>query len=344
MPWLFLALLVAVGIYSSYKDIKKGKIKNEEIAVMTTIFLICIIAYAFFEQNTKTIISHCLITGIFSLTIGFFFWYLRWWGAGDAKLFSLIAMIITPLSAPSIQEAVKIPTNIIINSAVPLAATLAMFLFYRITKKEIFDIIKKETTPKKISQYLLVVFSISWITKIILYNIGIQTNIILNIVMIIIISKIINQAFPEQTTHLLIFLSILNITINHESVIRTRYIIEFFVFTLAYLITLGLIGILSKKYIKIKDVQDLKEGDVLEEQINIKRKNHKNSENDFFKKNTRLTEQETTIIKQKHLNGTLRVNSILVKERLPFIPFLFAGSFLTATTQTDIISIITKAV
>jgi Flp pilus assembly protein protease CpaA len=100
ISFLFLIPLFIVGILCSYTDIKSGKIKNVHIKYglySVAVLYLFAITYFYFLLHSKTALPYILemlLNGFVSLIVGYFLWHFKLWSAGDAKLFTLFALMI----------------------------------------------------------------------------------------------------------------------------------------------------------------------------------------------------------------------------------------------------------
>ncbi len=95
MPMLIesfsLATIFLIGILTSYEDIRTGKIRN---AWIITGF-ICAFFFYYFEYFFRTLPFGVIFTNfIISSAVAFTLWNLKYWSAGDAKLFSLYSVLV----------------------------------------------------------------------------------------------------------------------------------------------------------------------------------------------------------------------------------------------------------
>ena len=128
---LFFLAIIVIGFATSYEDAKTGCIRN----VWIVAGLSCVIIFYYIESFFH-VLPLATITANFtiSLLVAFILWELKYWSAGDAKLFSLYTLL-TPLGIyrkiyfsffPSFQ--------ILFNTFIP--ATIFLFIL------SLFDFLK----------------------------------------------------------------------------------------------------------------------------------------------------------------------------------------------------------
>lgn len=95
LNWSLFIFVIAVGVLSSISDIKYGKIYNKMVLLAFIIGLpLIVINYLVFSKDISIIY---IINLLISAIIGFLFYNLRIWAAGDGKLWILIVYLM-PLS------------------------------------------------------------------------------------------------------------------------------------------------------------------------------------------------------------------------------------------------------
>ncbi|MBF0570996.1 MAG: prepilin peptidase [Candidatus Omnitrophica bacterium] len=88
---LFLALILIIGVLTTFTDLKNKKIYNRHLAISAIIGLI-ITAYAVIFRH-EHVLFH-LINGLIAFLIGLILYQSALWRGGDAKLFALYAFLM----------------------------------------------------------------------------------------------------------------------------------------------------------------------------------------------------------------------------------------------------------
>ncbi len=148
----FLLPLFIIGIISSYTDIKYNKIFNSLIILGLLYGLWIIIAlllqniFLLGEAENFIYIGKVFLNSFLALLVGYFLWYQKYWSAGDAKLFTVYALLL-PLKFYDKSYFDYFPSfNLIINLFFPVIIVLSFYslkdffysLFERLIKKNIF--------------------------------------------------------------------------------------------------------------------------------------------------------------------------------------------------------------
>ncbi|PIQ88741.1 MAG: hypothetical protein COV72_06675 [Candidatus Omnitrophica bacterium CG11_big_fil_rev_8_21_14_0_20_42_13] len=89
---IFYPIIIALGVYSSYTDIKFHKIKNNHLLFATVCGLM---GYAYLIAGNKIALDINLIVNIlFAFILGLMLYLADVWGAGDAKLFFVFCLLM----------------------------------------------------------------------------------------------------------------------------------------------------------------------------------------------------------------------------------------------------------
>jgi Flp pilus assembly protein protease CpaA len=130
IDYSFLIPLFVIGLTCSYTDIKYGKIFNKVImaGILYALFLYLTLFFnnLFFLHNKDNFyyLFETVLNGLISLIVGYLIWYFKLWSAGDAKLFTVYALLV-PLNFYSKNHVLYFPSLILlINLFVPLFLAL----------------------------------------------------------------------------------------------------------------------------------------------------------------------------------------------------------------------------
>jgi len=160
---LFLVPLFLIGGICSYTDFKYGKIYNKWIIIgffwgVSLYFILFFYNLFYLQQKANfNYFWEVDINTLISFVIGYLFWQLKLWSAGDAKLFILFSFL-TPLKFYSKSYLPYFPSfNLLINLFIPLLLILIFSAFLsglktvcnkRYKLKEIKKLIDKKQLPK----------------------------------------------------------------------------------------------------------------------------------------------------------------------------------------------------
>lgn len=168
--FIFYPIIIALGIYSSYTDIRFKIIKNKHL-FLALAFGIIIYIYLILS-NKISIDRNWTLNILISFFIGLLLYLTDIWGAGDAKLFVVLCFLMPRLYSPQI---LPFPCVIIFMNIFLLSLLGVLFISLgqiikrgNIIFKEIFSV----KTLKRILYSFLVIFSISWVVPILIKPLG----------------------------------------------------------------------------------------------------------------------------------------------------------------------------
>ncbi len=181
---LFLPLVFFIGLITSYEDIRYGKVKNKWIILGLVWGLIVIIAFLIWypiapsvsnfyysqikhlpDDVSKPVVTvnldylvRVIINAVIALVIAFLMWRFNAWAAGDAKLFTVYALLIplgyywkTYLSIfPSFVLLVNIFIPIFLYLLIRATAYFIKFIYLKISQPRVVNKKRKPFDKKKI--------------------------------------------------------------------------------------------------------------------------------------------------------------------------------------------------
>jgi hypothetical protein len=339
----FLPTILALGIITSYEDIKEGKIRNKYVVVGLVLGVTTNLLLVLFNITTLEYLTRTAILFIASMIISLLLWYFGMWGAGDAKLFVTYALLV-PIS--TYNNNTPLPqTDLIINTIIPLFVYLIFFALLKSNKKHKIDAIKKTLRPRTLLFSLLVVFSLSWVTGTALTLLGIQSNYLLSLVAILTLSRILGQTLKEKTAYLFLAMAAARIALNTHQIISETFLMRFLILTLGYIITSAFIRNVGELYKDHIHVTQLKEGDIIADTITRDGRKviEKNiSENMILLKADGGPADRDTVRKISSLYKTnkLKFNKIMIRQKIRTAPFMFLGTMITLVCGSNIITFI----
>lgn len=151
---LFLIPLFTIGIICSYTDIKYGKIKNKWVALglgwVVILYLSLGLYNHFYLHQPENInyLKEMMLNGLIALVIGYLLWNFKLLAAGDAKLFTLYALLIPPQFYSKAYFSQFPSFVLLINIFIPLLLFLSIKALFYAFKNGIKKI--RETKGKKV--------------------------------------------------------------------------------------------------------------------------------------------------------------------------------------------------
>jgi len=352
--YLFLPCIIFIGLITSYTDIKYGKIKNRW-AILAIIYTLIVYAFLIIFYKTTGVeirnsyIIEIIITGFFSILIGYIMWVIGFWTAGDAKLFFAYSLLI-PLSVYQYGHYQYFSsTNIIINTFVPFFAVLSIFLLFKTSLKQKIFYLKKSFIPKVIIQVLIFLFAFIWIAQLFFSFFNINPDYFIMVVFLFVFMIALEKLIPLRLYTVVIILSVLRLIFD-----KTSYSLE----SLKFLFITWILFILLRFFIlylgynlltKKVDIKLLKKGMVPSEKIYLEGGKYKKHDMLYFSLFSYLYEKtqkrdyvfeplaeglsESDVKKLKKLEDKFDFEHLRVHQTLSFSPFMFGGVLLTIIFQ-----------
>ena len=369
ITYYFLPGILFLGIITSLSDIKYGKIRNKWIifaliyGLVVNIFLIFYYLYLG-NLSLGYILELCINMG-FGLLVGFGFWWIRVWTAGDGKLFFAYSVLI-PLAVYK-QGAIRwIPSfTLLINIFIPGLVVMIFLILFKIKimaiKKVLRSFLKEFFQLKSLFNTVVYLFAILWAVQILLSFVGIK-NYILRIVLTIAVFSGIKKKLKGKSVYLMLGIVLLRLILD-KSVYSLSFLIDLavivFVWRLFRSFLKGSLSILGEEiFAKDIKVDKLKLGMILSETVekiskdrlgyfkkqNIKvikcksgyyiRRKKSRFELDDFIEEEGLTEKQINKLKK------VGIESIKISQTIPFAPFMFFGVLLTLIVKGNILILV----
>jgi archaeal preflagellin peptidase FlaK len=347
LMYVFTPLVLFLGILTSYSDIKCGKIWNKHILIFFILALLAYISLYFFSViKTNTIILTLINFGAGAI-IGILCWFLGFWSAGDAKLFTLYLLIV-----PNSFYIYKSYTflTLLINIIIPIAAYFISVMLLTTSIKEKWIFLKKYLNLKYVYTNILLIFSVGWVIQILLSFFKIPQNLLINIILIMGFAKLITTTWKKNPNLIYGAISIIRIILKYRDLLSINFWSSFLLFTVGYMIVRGIIFDMGAiLFSKAVDTNDLKPGMILAENIVQAKKGELRKVNmdgffstsqiqnkDFLLSNTieGITKKDILILKK------YSISSIRIQPTIPFAPFMFLGALIILLSGRDIVSLV----
>jgi len=142
LRFLFIAPLLLIGFFTSYSDIKYGKIKNSYlkigfIYICCLYFFLFIYSQYFLHANNYKYLLGLLLNSSICLIVGYLLWHFNLWAAGDAKLLVIYSLLI-PLETYINNYISYFPSLIILIDTITL---IVIFLLCKLIIKIIYELV-----------------------------------------------------------------------------------------------------------------------------------------------------------------------------------------------------------
>jgi Flp pilus assembly protein protease CpaA len=188
--------IIALGILSSYTDIKYKAIRNRHLLWFGALALVI---HAYLQINHEITIDYNLLLNLLiGIIIGYAFYSLNMWGAGDAKLFIVFSLLM-----PTKRHSGFIPfPSVILFMNIFLLSMLAMIILglHNIIKNKInlFSKIDLAALGKKIIFSFLTVLGINWIVSYLTKHLNVYFPPTANILIVYILYSVLYRALRRK--------------------------------------------------------------------------------------------------------------------------------------------------
>lgn len=165
MPAFYL-LILFLGLFSSYTDIKFRKIKNRHLFLT---IISGLIIYIYLIVNNRFIINYIFfINLLIALGLALLLYLSDNWGAGDAKLFLVFCWLMGTKKYPNL---IPFPSVIIFMNIFILSTLVILVLSLGLIIKESAFVWKRLFSAelfKKLANSFLIIFGLGWIIPILI--------------------------------------------------------------------------------------------------------------------------------------------------------------------------------
>jgi hypothetical protein len=373
LMFFLLPAILFIGLITSYQDFKFGKIKNRWILFGLIYFFIFHIFLLFFGSQYWTIGNSYFgtlgINLLFAFLIGFGFWFISIWAAGDGKLFFVYSALI-PLSAYSLNFKNFFPSfDLLINIFFVAFVFIFFSMFFQVPfqtlKKLTILSIKKSFEPKQLFLRIINLFVLFWFVELFLSFIHLNSN-MLKIALPMALFLLIPKKYEIKMKYILIGLFILRLIFDN-SIYSFEFLKNFIFLLFAALLFRGFLeneaNALGKELFneEIK-VSKLKIGMVLGVTIVKKDKkelpllkkakleivkykgNYYVQQPKSFLSSTNFIGEEPEGLTKEHIRLIKKMGfkKIRVTKTVSFAMFMFMGALLTLIIKGDFLSFLGK--
>ena len=328
-------IVVIFGIWTSYTDIKYGKIKNISILLL---LLSGLAINIFFTRSLIDSTFDILINSLIAFSVGFLLWSFNLWSPADVKLFSAFSLLI-PFSIYEMGFVKYFPSYIIlVNTFVPVAV---FFILYSMIKMDVGFLKKEVKKTFRISVILnsfVFILGLSSISLLVYKFFGIKLNLLLQIILLLVILKISEKFKKFSIRNFLVIMLVLSAIFSFKEFFTLSFLRSSLIFFIAFQILRLLISYLDIfSFTKEVQIRNLKAGMSLGEYIvkkggkyekepsyiityfDVLRNVKKRASSRFTGK---LTEKDIKKFKEIDKKKKLGFKTVKIVKTLPFAPFM----------------------
>lgn len=371
----FLPGIIALGLITSYQDMKYGKIKNKWIilGIFYAVVVNIILYIQAYQDPNIGINMHYTIelftNFIFAVLAGYLLYHFKVWTAGDGKLFITFAALI-PFTIYKVGYEEWIPSIILlVNIFIPAFLLMILAIILRAKEgnigAELKSSLKRFMKPRVILTQIISIFAIFWLAELLLSVMGLDNNFLLAIILTIGAMFYLQSRLGNRTLTVMIIIAAARLVFD-SSVFSASALITFFLIVLLWMFVITVLGgslssigrVIFRKRI---DVSQLKPGMFLGEVIlqadkSIKERLKKLKEietvqldDSYYLKGpaTSLDQNKSMIelgegITQSDINKIKATGfrKIYITQTIPFAPLIFLGVILTLLAKGNILIVI----
>ncbi len=324
---LRILILVLFGVLISLTDLRRRRIYNKHLIIMAAVG-VCL-----FFATPGNIINYG-VNFLVCLLIGVVLWKIRFWNAGDGKLFAVISLYLPPAFYDTIFPSELLIFNVLILSFILWLPSLIL----RTKTSEKAKAVKTAFKPSNVANLALLIFGLFWVVMQVMSASGVSIY-LFNIIAALLVYMILNKFFKSYVIYLLLPLAALRV-IYDPIIFSTGFLISYMP-TLFVLLVAYAVGILAlhishdERYLR-----DIKPGDI---PMGIMTKSKGDIDfNNFmektFKEKERIMARGFSEDDIEQIKKIKNIEGFVVKGYVPSAHIFFAAAILTILLNSDIIS------
>jgi len=336
---LLLTGLLAIGILTTITDIKNGKIKNKLLLFGLVFGILLNISVL----NLNLILNY-FINLVFSAFIGFLLWHIRFWNAGDGKLFTVLVALF-PITLFFKSTFNLYAYSLILYTFIPIFFVFLVLILFKIRIQDLKKV-KEYSDFRTIIMIMLTFFSFQWITTLFVRFTNIPLNMFLSVLVLFFVFNSLEKTLNVDMRHIVFLIVILRIILDFNLIFSIPFFLDFlFNFVVFIFIVYFVLHLAYFQFSTHVKLSDLKPGMNLCELIIEKNGKYTVmpyvmiSLFAFLRVRTKLkplielrpaglTVNDINLLKKMFGEKKLNIGSFLIQKRVPFAPFIFFGTIL----------------
>jgi Flp pilus assembly protein protease CpaA len=343
--------IIAFGIWSSYTDIKYGKIKNYLVLLL---FLCGFLINIFITKTFINFFYSSLINFLIAFILAFSMWLFNLWSQADAKLFSAFAFLLPITSYKQIYLGFPALT-VLINTFVPFAIFYSIVSIAELKFNPLKKYLRENFNTVNLLKVIVYVLGISFITNLIFKEFSLGTNFLVQIFLTFVIIEFLFKYKKFYLDLIFYLFAIFNVVINHANLFTFNFIENYIILIFAYQI-LGILFSYLSEFSLVENVKinELRPGMILGEILIFDKKVFKKKKlmfisfsgffnyirrSKFNKVNFVLTDENIRKLKALDKRNKLGFETVKVEKSIPFAPILALGVVITYFLGTSIFAI-----
>lgn len=355
--WIFLPAILWLGIITSYHDIREGRIKNTHIITALiyaiTAYLLLTLFFYFTGIGVRHSYFYDILVNIFIASIlSYLLWHIKFWSAADGKLFVAYTALI-PLTEYSASYYRFFPAFVVlINTFVPFFI-YSLFILAFVARKNKRVKMLKAGFSKDFLVVILTLFWMMWIPKLLNMLFNINIDFITGFALLISLMGIAKKLSKGKILYLSIVLCLCRIVFDYKYITTMYFIKQFVLFSFVAFVVFLAIKLSLSVFVKAVNLNELKRGMILAEQVYKEKKDKKYKRGGFPSGKTveflifehpaeGLTDKDVERIKRLYEKRKLAFSEIEIQQTVPFAPIIFIGVIITIIAKGNFPILIAK--
>jgi len=334
---LFFAIASVLTAYIAIEDFRHERIPNKALLLLLAAGLIY---QGFFLEAPFAGIQAFL----YALFIGVMLWYLGMWPAGDAKLFSILFLLLPP----GLYSSQSLIFDFLINSFVPVFLFMLFLILLKSRVALLKESLKYSFDPYRVTMLAVILLGFVWLVlgavSLLSATLSVWVDFFITIIILFIAFELLMRSFGAKIELFFIGCAVLRIALDYQAIYSLGFAYKFFSMLLLFVFFRFFIIYLSfKLYTDEVPIKEIKPGMVPAESIikkgrKFEKINILNSslisymsqkKEDIIHGQHFLSKKDVSKIKKLRAEKRLEFKSLLVSRVQPFAVFLLAGFVLT---------------
>ncbi|MCX8189709.1 MAG: prepilin peptidase [Candidatus Diapherotrites archaeon] len=344
------AMLISFAI--ALEDIRHGKIPNKLIVLLYALGI-------FYQVFSATEYMKVVYTFFYALAISFFLWLIGIWPAGDAKLFSVLFLLLPQ----ALYSSTTLTFDFMVNCFVPIFFSMFFVIIAKSRFSVLKDAIKFTLQPYRVTILALALLGFVWfISKglsFLAFGQAIFSDYFVMLLLLFLTYEVLRRMLSAKVELILFFLAVLRVFLDYRNVYSLTFMLNFGKMIAVFLLfRFFIIYLAFKLYTKSVAIKNLKPGMcpaemILQKGDEFERISFLNSglltfghekKGELIHSIDYLSEEDIKRIKKLRKENKIPFNDMLINFTQPFAVFIVLGYALTVLFGTNFVLYITKTV
>ncbi len=359
---LFVPMMLAVGLFSVYEDVRFGRVRNSLVVFSIAYALLMPAVLLFFPSQHNAIrdaLPAYALNFLFSFFLCLMLWLMRLWPAGDAKLFLACSALLPSTIFPAWKIAFP-GLILLLNIFVPYVLYYAARVLLKSTWQMKTHAVKGLLIPQRIASFALLTFAFSWVggkfSSFMVKHSPEFSNPVTTTLFVIALTVVVKDIYSLGLRRLCFGIMLFAILFDFGYVSTSPFIASLGITLLLIFFFRGFLLSLGHSILSIPVyIENLKPGMVPAENIQMDNAGEKSRKIGISAMGSLAAKsplwgkslierpheglEEGTIknIQKLHSEDKILFHTLRIYEHVPFAPFLFLGAMFTLLTKGQFI-------